>query len=198
MAGLIFLMRSHVNERYLTGLLPAQQLLAGDRILGRAEHRRGRDCHVGQMLIGDDLHQREQPRHVIPGEPVVLAGPVAASLDQAAALQRLQISRCRSQVHPRRSRDRLDRAFTLGEQVEDLQSPAVTQRLTYPRDLLQQRRLAIGLSGHSASPRLSGILIFHRSLELHSTRRRLIRAHCRRRGHSSNLRLLGDPAQARF
>ncbi|CFR88852.1 Uncharacterised protein [Mycobacterium tuberculosis] len=144
-------MRSHVDQGDLAGFAPPQQLRTGDRILRRTEHVCGRDRHVGQMLVGNHLHQREQPCHVFPSNPVVLPGPLAASLDQPAALQRLQIRRCRGQVHPGRRRDRFYRALTLGEQVQDLQSPPIGQRLAHARYLVQQRRLTIGLSSHFQS-----------------------------------------------
>jgi len=119
---------------------------SASRRAGRAEVGGARLLGRGLVGPGDLQQQRVQGGHVPAGQPVVDAGSLAPGGHQAGLLEGLQAGRGCAQAQPGRPGQRVDAAFALGQQVQQLQALAVRERLAGDRDGLEQDGLARRIS----------------------------------------------------
>jgi hypothetical protein len=69
------------------------------------------------------------------------AVPISAALDQARGTKDLQVLASVRHREPGLCCDSLDRPLTIREHIEDLETPAVAERLPEPGELIEQRSL---------------------------------------------------------
>jgi hypothetical protein len=152
MTGRELVLRPNVEHDDLARARLRRQLVPRDR----AHHLivlavPARQHHAGRVAMGDGLHGNHQLQHVVTGDPVQHPVPVATTQHEPRAAQLLQMRRHGRHARRGRRRQRLNGAFALGEQVQQLKARRIGERLADLREEIRPK--------------------FHRSLDVTGIRR---------------------------
>ena len=139
MARAVLGRRAHVEHDDLVARHPLLQLLCRKLFdaVAVAQVLVGQHRHLGDMADGDVADGRPELSDAVACQPVENASPLAPGAHQARASQHLQMLRGVGDALPNLVRQLVDRAFPLGEHVDDLGSPPAAERLRDRRQRIE-------------------------------------------------------------
>ena len=144
------------DQEVLTGAQTAPQVLAcnGLQLVPGPHVGADQPLHLGQPIGGQGAQRRPEPVDLRGREPVEDGGPLPPVHHQAGLLQHLEVPARVGHRELDLLRQGLHAAFTVGEHVEDLDSPAARERCADAGELVEELGLEPVVS-HCSNIRLT-------------------------------------------